>query len=198
MPTFVLVLASALASCVSVPPEAAPSPSPPPAMTSDSTLFDFDTDDEPGWFVDNDGIMGGHSKGFIDLGGGTLSFTGELVTRDGGFTSARVEHRADLSAYDGVELRVRGGGRTFEMEVNDATRNRQREVSRRAPFPTADEWQTVRIPFADLTSTAFGEPVDVGPLDQANVESFGIFIADGQDGPFELEVDWVRPYTEAG
>ncbi|WP_412069708.1 CIA30 family protein [Rubrivirga sp. IMCC43871] len=157
------------------------------------TLFDF-ADPEHDWFVDNDGVMGGHSQGFIGLDGGTLTFTGELVTRDGGFTSARVERSVDLSNYDGVELRVRGGGRTFEMEVNDATRNREREVSRRAPFDTTEDWKTVRIPFADLESTAFGEPVDVGSLDRPGVESFGLFIADGIDGPFRLEVDWIRAY----
>lgn len=192
-----IALAVTLLAACGDPATLAPSPTPSPrvAMPSDSTLFDFDSGSEPEWFVVNDGVMGGRSRGFIDVGDGTLSFTGELVTQGGGFTSARVEHRADLSAYDGVELRVRGGGRTFEMEVNDETRNRRREVSRRAPFSTTDSWETVRIPFTDLEATAFGEPVDVAPLERSDVRSFGVFIADGQDGPFQLEVDWIRAYT---
>ncbi len=160
------------------------------------TLFNFDGSDAADWFVVNDGVMGGNSQGNLEVEDGTLLFTGELVTQGGGFTSARVEHDADLEAYEGVEIRVRGGGRTFEVEVNDATRNRRREVSRRAAFPTTEDWQTIRVPFSDLESTAFGEPVEVGPLNQSDVGSFGFFIADGQDGLFRLEVDWMRAYSD--
>ncbi|WP_412069706.1 CIA30 family protein [Rubrivirga sp. IMCC43871] len=187
-----LLLSVALAACSGTPPEA------PAQAAADAppTLFEFESDTEARWRVVNDGVMGGRSKGFLEVTDGTLAFTGDLVTAGGGFTSARVEHGADLSAFDGVELRVRGGGRTFEFEVNDATRRGRREVSRRAPFDTADDWKTVRIPFADLDATVFGEPVEVAPLDRAAVESFGLFIADGIDGPFRIEVDWIRAYRD--
>ena len=189
------ICALALAGCGdAVPRVAASSPTIPAPADTAMTLFDFD--DASDWFVVNDGVMGGDSQGALSSDGGALVFTGTLVTAGGGFTSARVERSVDLSAYDGVELRVRGGGRTFEVEVNDATRDRRREVSRRAPFPTTADWRTVRVPFSSLESTAFGEPVDAGPLDRAGVESFGLFIADGQDGPFRLEVDWVRAYAD--
>lgn len=191
-----LLLAAALGACSDATSRPAPSPTAPAPADSAMALFNFDGSDAADWFVVNDGVMGGDSRGRLETEGGALVFTGELVTEGGGFTSARVERGADLSAFDGLEARVRGGGRTFELEVNDATRNRQREVSRRAPFPTTADWRTVRVGFADLDATAFGEPVDAGPLDRAGVESFGFFIADGQDGPFRLEVDWVRPYAD--
>lgn len=185
-----------LAGCTDSVPRSQPSPASPALASAPSnmTLFDFNGAAASSWRVVNDGVMGGDSQGSLAIADGTMSFTGELVTQGGGFTSVRVERRVDLSAYDGVELRVRGGGRTFEVEINDTTRNRRREVSRRATFPTTDEWQTVRIPFAELTASAFGEPVDVGPLERGDVRSFGLFIADGQDGPFRLEVDWIRAY----
>ena len=191
-----LLLALVLGACADTapsPPSAPPAPAPATVTDSTRTLFDF-SDDADGWRVVNDGVMGGDSQGQLAIEDGVMRFSGELVTAGGGFTSVRIERQEDLSDYSGVELRVRGGGRTFEVEVNDATRNRRREVSRRAAFDAGDEWRTVRIPFDSLESTAFGEPVDVGPLDQADVRSFGIFIADGQDGPFELEVDWIRAY----
>ena len=195
-----LLLLAALTACAAPSPAASASgpTAPPPATapTDAMTLFDFDGPDAATWAVENDGVMGGDSQGALSSQGGALVFTGTLVTAGGGFTSARVERSVDLSAYDGVELRVRGGGRTFEVEVNDATRDRRREVSRRAPFPTTADWRTVRVPFSSLESTAFGEPVDAGPLDRAGVESFGLFIADGQDGPFRLEVDRVRAYAD--
>ena len=191
MPLFLLLLA--LAACSTT-----PTPSP-PAMSADSslTLFDFDDPDASGWQIENDGVMGGRSQGFVQIEEGTMVFTGEVVTQGGGFTSVRGERAADLSAYDGIELRVRGGGRTFDLDVDDGTRHRGREVNRQASFPTTEDWATVRVPFADLETTAHGEPVSVGPLDRSGIRTVGIYIADGLDGPFQLEVDWIRAYAEA-
>lgn len=192
MPLFLLLLA--LAACGAAPP------SPAPAMPADSPLmlFDFDGGDAPRWTVENDGVMGGRSQGFVEVADGSLVFTGEVVTRGGGFTSVRAERPSDLSDYDGIELRVRGGGRTFELDVDDGTRHRGREVNRQAAFPTADEWATVRVAFDNLETTAHGEPVSVDPLDLSGVQTLGIYIADGIDGPFRLEVDWIRAYRADG
>ncbi len=190
-----LVLALILSACGdavrhSATPAAAASPAP---ADSTMTLFDF-SDDSATWAVENDGVMGGRSKGFVEVVDGALVFTGEVVTRGGGFTSVRGERASDLSDYEGVELRVRGGGRTFELDVDDGTRHRGREVNRQSAFPTTEDWQTVRVAFADLETTAHGEPVRVDALDRSAVQTLGIYIADGIDGPFRLEVDWIRAY----
>ena len=78
--------------------------------------------------------------------------------------------------------------------MDDGTRDRGREVNRRGPVPTTDAWETVRVPFDSLEATAHGEPVRVDEVDLSALKSIGIYIADGQDGPFRLEVDWIRAY----
>lgn len=161
------------------------------------TLFSFEEEEGTSWRVQNDGVMGGRSQGFIERAEGTLVFTGELVTDGGGFTSFRAVERFDLSDYDGIELRVRGGGRPFTLSVEDGTRSWGRQVNRLATFPTDDTWTVVRIPFASLASSAHGEPVRVAPLDLSAVQSIGVYIMDGVDGPFRLEVDWIRAYRSA-
>jgi hypothetical protein len=161
------------------------------------TLFTFDGPDAAQWSVENDGVMGGRSQGFVEVANGTLVFTGEVVTAGGGFTSIRATRQVDLSGYDGIALRVRGGGRTFELDVDDGTRSQGREVNRRGPVPTSGTWETVRVPFASLEESAHGEPVRVDPLDRSAVQSIGVYIIDGNDGPFRLEIDWVRAYREA-
>ncbi|MEO0558260.1 MAG: CIA30 family protein [Bacteroidota bacterium] len=173
---------------------------PPPAPTQSSPtvrlLFDFD-DATDQWRVVNDGVMGGLSRGAYTVSEGVLTFSGTLVTRGGGFTSIRTPKRVDLSGFDGVELRVRGSGREFEVEVDDGTRFRRfRSVSRRAPFPTTANWQIVRVPFASLQSSVFGQRVRAPAIDPSQVQSFSLFIADGQDGPFRLDVDWIRAYRD--
>ena len=187
--------------------QATDAPAPPPTETirpvspialSDSMmLFTFDGADAAPWSVENDGVMGGRSQGVVEVADGTLVFTGEVVTEGGGFSSVRARRQVDLSGYDGIELRVRGGGRTFELDVDDGTRSQGREVNRRGPVPTSDSWETVRVPFAALEESAHGEPVRVDPLDRSAVTSIGIYIIDGNDGPFRLEVNWIRAYREA-
>ena len=195
--TRTLLLAAVLAGCgPASSPEAMPAASPPaaaPPADSAMTLFSFDAGAEP-WTVQNDGVMGGNSTGEFTVEDGALTFTGTVVTEGGGFTSVLTDRRVDLSEYDGLALRVRGGGRTFEVEVDDGTRSRGRQVSRRATFETGDAWRTVRVPWSAFETSVFGEPVDAEPLDPADVQAFGLYIIDGNDGPFRLEVDEIRAY----
>jgi len=158
-------------------------------------LFNFDDSTDKNWTVVNDGVMGGRSKGYREISDGILRFDGTLVTRGGGFTSVWTARRVDLSGFDGLEMRVRGNGRSFEVEVNDGRRYGWRNVSRRIAFETTEEWRIVRAPFTDLRSTVFGEPVDVPPIDLESVGRFGFYILDGIDGAFWLEVDSIRAYS---
>lgn len=157
----------------------------------DESLLVFD---ESEWEIVNDGVMGGDSQGAVAVEGGALVFTGTLVTQGGGFTSTRTEIDADLSSFEGVEMRVRGGGRTFEVELDDDRAMRGREASWRAPFDTSEDWATVRVPFSDLRATVMGESVQAERIDPENLRSMGFYILDGVDGPFRLEVDYVRAY----
>lgn len=159
-------------------------------------LFDFEGGATSNWTIVNDGVMGGKSKGYREIANGVMRFDGTLVTRGGGFTSVRTAHAVDLSGFDGLEMRVRGNGRSFEVEVNDGQRYGWRNVSRRIPFDTNEQWRIVRAPFSDVRSTVFGEPVEVPPIDLEKVEQIGFYILDGIDGPFWLEVDSVRAYRE--
>ncbi|WP_147307705.1 CIA30 family protein [Wenzhouxiangella sediminis] len=163
-------------------------------MVDTHLLFDFTSGRSDSWSVVNDGVMGGRSKGYFQIERGVLRFSGTLVTRGGGFTSVRTFQSFDLAGFEGLELKVRGNGRSFEVEVNDGQRVGWRGVSRRAPFETQSDWQTVRVPFSALRATIFGRRVDAPPVDLSEIERIGFYILDGRDGPFELEVEFIRAY----
>ena len=83
--------------------------------------------------------------------------------------------------------------------MDDDTRRGWRSVSRRASFETQAEWAWVRVPFSALRTTVFGQRVSAPPIDLANVKRIGLYILDGKDGPFRLEVDSIRAYrADAG
>ena len=156
------------------------------------TLFTFDTANEPAWSVVNDGVMGGRSAGFVELKDGALRFTGTLVTQGGGFTLTRAQRRVDLTGSTALELRVRGSGRSFQVELDDGSRGYGRNISRRASFATSAEWTVVRVPISALRSTIFGREVNAPPIALKRIQSIGIYMADGKDGAFWLEVDYIR------
>ncbi|CAN5707007.1 CIA30 family protein [soil metagenome] len=169
----------------------------PGGVPMQTSVFAFDNSDEADWNVVNDGVMGGRSAGFVTVEEGTLRFTGTLVTRGGGFTSVRARRVIDLTGHAGLELRVRGNDRQFEVEVDDGVRGSRGSLSRRAPFMASEEWTLLRVPFSGLRNTVFGQAVNAPQIDLARIEGVGLYIADGQDGPFRLEVDFIRAYGAA-
>ena len=164
-------------------------------------LVDFpeSTEDLP-WFVVNDDVMGGRSEGGLRLEGDVAIFTGSTNTRGGGFSSVRSRpHSFDLSAYDGVRLRARGDGRTYTLRLTTwDTRDQRRRPAYWAEFETGDgTWEEIDVPFARFRPRWRGATLPGPALEAAAIDSLGLMINDGQDGPFRLEVDWIAAYREA-
>ena len=151
------------------------------------------------WFVVNDNVMGGRSEGDFRLEGDVLVFTGSTNTRGGGFSSIRSRpHPFDLSAYDGVRLRARGDGRTYTFRLTTSdTRDRRRRPAYWAEFETGDgRWKESDVPFTRFGPRWRGATLPGPALEPAAIDSLGLMINDGQDGPFRLEVDWIAAYRE--
>ncbi|XVF27456.1 hypothetical protein REPUB_Repub14bG0108000 [Reevesia pubescens] len=145
--------------------------------------------------------MGGASESTfqIDRTGGesckpTGVFKGIVSTaNNGGFTSIRTRNFSspeDLSAYDGLELRLKGDGRRYKLIVRTST-----------------DWDTIRLPFSSLRPVFRARTVfDAPPFDPSNVVSlqlmFSKFEYDGKlnptflEGPFELPLSSVRAYIK--
>lgn len=155
-------------------------------------LFDFGTEGHAAeWAAINDVVMGGVSTGQLrQTSQGTAVFAGRLsLENNGGFASVRSRARQrDLSAYRGIALRVRGDGGRYK--VNIKTDSRFDGLQYRHAFETtADEWQTVYLPFREFVPSFRGRIVpDAPPMDLSRITSLGLMISDKQAGPFRLEV----------
>ncbi len=151
------------------------------------------------WRVVNDGVMGGRSEGGFRPEGESLLFSGATNTDGGGFSSIRSDRqRFDLGSYDGIRLRVRGDGReyTFRLTTWEARRGGY-EPSYWAAFGTrGGVWETIDVPFSRFRPRWRGRWLDGPELDPAAVDGLGLMVYDGRDGPFRLEVDWIRAYRE--
>ena len=176
--------------------DAASGAAPAAAQSGDASKLEFDGGSN-GWQTFLDGVMGGRSTGRISAGdGGTLLFTGELsLENNGGFSQIRTAvPEGTFAGSTGLVLRVKGDGRSYKFDIR-SSRLRVMAGAYQSLFQTkAGEWTEVKIPFDRCVATIFAQPVSDAPaLDPASIESVGITLADKQEGPFAIEIDWIRP-----
>lgn len=169
------------------------------------------------WGALDDVVMGGVSESAfqIDQTGGengrtTGIFKGVVsTTNNGGFASVRTKNflvPEDLSAYDGLELRLKGDGQRYKFMIRTSTD--WDALAYTAAFDTVkDQWQSVRLPFSSLrpvfrAQTVFGAP----PFDPKKIVSFQLMFSkfeyDGKlnptfvEGAFQLPVSSIRAYIK--
>lgn len=74
------------------------------------------------WQRLDDVIMGGQSDSALAIAAedsdASAVWRGELITEGGGFCGTRTSSQDwDLGSYDGIQLRVRGDGQTYKMNL---------------------------------------------------------------------------------
>lgn len=163
------------------------------------TLFDFGSQaSADAWTSTDDVVMGGVSSSALRVKSpGIAVFEGHLsLERGGGFASVHARlPQVDLSAYDGLEMRIRGDGRRYRARLRSAP---DAAVTYQASFETSPGvWESIRLPFTSFRPRFHGRAIpDAPPLDLGSITSFGWIVADEQAGHFSLEIDWVRAYAE--
>ena len=161
-------------------------------------ILDFGAENPTQWRVVNDGVMGGLSRSGIETTDHeTGLFAGELSLRNnGGFASVRtMVGPLDLSGFAGLEIRVLGDGRAYQLRLR--TDGHQDGLTYRAAFRTQDgKWFTARFPFEHFEPSFRGEIIeDAPPLDTSRIHQLGFLIADKVEGPFSLEIDFIKPWS---
>lgn len=154
-----------------------------------------ESEDQP-WVIVNDGVMGGKSQGAVTTETNQMQFTGNIVTDGGGFSSVRRLLDDGLDESDRLQMRLRADERRYEILLTDIDSQAYR-VTYYAPLETeGDGWQVIDVSFDDLEARIFGRRVDAPPFQPQNVTTIGIILADGADGEFSLELDWISACSD--
>jgi monofunctional biosynthetic peptidoglycan transglycosylase len=165
-------------------------------MRAPTPLFDFQDPDRSGHFAPVDGPAAG-GPGRAEVSAGVLRFEGEAAPGAGDRGAAIRSSAAtfDLSAATGVALRVRGDGRRYALDLGAG--DGPAGVTWRAAFETATGgWEVILLPFDLFAPTAAGRPVGLaGSLAPARIRTVGLRLADGEAGPFRLEISAVAGYA---
>ncbi len=153
------------------------------------------------WVVVNDGVMGGRSNGTIEFTDSAMQFTGDVVTAGGGFTSVRLQLTGDELTDSGyLALRLRSDERTYGLTLKDSAQTGRRSITHGANLTIdgpadGDGWRTATLSYDELSPSVFGQPLDAPAFNPGEAVEIGIIIADGTDGRFKLEVDWIDACT---
>jgi hypothetical protein len=163
---------------------------------TEKLLFDFQVGtNQPVWKVVNDDVMGGVSTSHFQIvSNGVAVFSGVVsLENNGGFASVRSSpSRYDLSGCGCFLVRLRGDGRRYKFTVRTET-GFDAPVYQCGFATKRNEWEEQRLVFRDFVPTFRGRTLtDVPRLNPANVVSMGLLIADKQEGPFRLEMSWVK------
>jgi monofunctional biosynthetic peptidoglycan transglycosylase len=99
-----------------------------------------------------------------------------------------------LAGFSGLELRVKGDGRRYQLRLR--TNSRFDGVAYTSSFDTVDgEWISVKVPFRACAPTFRGRTVaDAPALDPDEIRQIGFLIGDYQEGPFRLEIETIKTY----
>lgn len=160
-------------------------------------LIDFTAPADGRWQVVNDGVMGGVSRSGLSVSDqATGVFAGQLsLANNGGFASVRkVLEVSDLSGCDGLEIRVMGDGRTYQLRLR--TDGGFDGVAYATSFATQDgQWLTIALPFDRFLPTFRGRILSgQPPLATDSIAQIAFMLADKQAGPFRLEIDFVQTW----
>lgn len=156
-------------------------------------LFDFsDPAAMKGWQIEDDGVMGGVSKGtFSRDPDGYAAFSGDVsLENNGGFSSVQCHFEpVDVSSYRTAIIRVRGDGKNYRFIVESEKEARHHYV---ANFETSGKWQEIRIPLRQMYAVRRGDRLDLPDYPGKTMAQVRFMIANGKAETFRLEIASVR------
>jgi hypothetical protein len=158
-------------------------------------LFDFSaTNAVPGWQIVNDEVMGGVSQSAFTITNSVALFHGELsLENSGGFASIRSPSAPQrLHGLTAFVLRVRGDGKRYKLTVRTEA-GLDSPLYQHAFSTKPGQWEEHRLEFKDFVPTFRGRVLaGAARLNPARANSVGLLISDKQQGPFRLEIAWIK------
>jgi len=166
---------------------------------NEQIIFDFQNDKslEP-WDNIDDVVMGGVSSSRMAIEDNIAVFGGNVSLENrGGFASVRSRpHDHYLAGYDGIAIKVRSDNKQYSLRIR--TTQQFDDVGYMALLkPKGGKWVVTKVPFCMFRPVYHGREVPDHPeLDPGKIKMFGLLISQKQQGPFRLEVQWLKAYKE--
>lgn len=160
---------------------------------SPSIIYDFQKDaPTTNWRVVDDGVMGGLSQGKLKVDNeGNGLYSGTVSTENnGGFSSLRYRFDAiEASEDQSIVLRIKGDGKKYQFRVKDKVNQYYSYIY---TFQTSGEWQTVKIPLAEMYPSYRGRKLNTPNFKHSQIEEIAFLIGNKKAESFELIIDKIE------
>ena len=156
-------------------------------------LFDFTTSsDISKWRITDDVVMGGRSDGKFQLSAnGNGLFSGKVsLENNGGFSSVRYYlDQKEMQGLNKFVIRIKGDGKNYQFRVR-AKRNEYYEYN--ITFKTSGDWETIDLPFNQMTPSFRGRELNLPPFPGSNISEIGFLISNKKAETFMLEIESIK------
>ncbi|KAI7900876.1 complex I intermediate-associated protein 30-domain-containing protein [Cokeromyces recurvatus] len=175
-------------------------------MASFTSAKDLDA-----WAIGCDKDIGGFSEAHLDFNDGHGRFHGHLSLdlpaenkeiKQSGYAAIRTKVKPqtlfgvpcwDTTLFRYLALHVKGDNRKYFVNIQTDGVVKTDLFQHRLFLRTPGQWETVMIPFRDFILTNNGiVQEDQIEMYREKVKTIGISIMDRQEGPFSLEIDWIK------
>ena len=157
---------------------------------SSSSIFDSKkVKDLSNWYVVDDGVMGGLSRGELTINdSGNCLFKGYVTTENnGGFSSIRYAfNNKSVSEFNHIILKLKGDGKSYQFRIKDNSRQRYSYI---ATFNTSGDWETVKIPLSSFYPGYRGYKLNKPNFPGEVMEEIAILIGNKVKESFALEIE---------
>ncbi|EIE83446.1 hypothetical protein G6F46_003788 [Rhizopus delemar] len=167
--------------------------------------------DLSGWVTGCDKDIGGFSEAHLEItpegtgkfhGNISLELPADPEIKQSGYAALRTKQREqtlfgtpcwDTTLFRYLALRVKGDNRRYFVNIQTDGVVKTDLFQHRLFLHTPGKWETVMIPFKDFVLTNNGMiQQDQIEMFRQKVRTVGISLMDRQEGPFKIEIDWVK------
>lgn len=156
--------------------------------------IDFSDEQLNGWYVLNDGVMGGLSKGRLtETDEGMIFFGSVSLENNGGFTSYRGPwQRYDLTEYKQVTIKYRSEG--MQLAFTMETSQRWWIPNYKVDLVNSEDWVTETFQLKDFKQYRLGSPTGRSFTEDIKDEiiRIGFITNEKRAGDFKFEVAYVE------
>ncbi|MHA7130746.1 CIA30 family protein [Algoriphagus namhaensis] len=158
-------------------------------MVSPLVLVDFlNNSDASGWYVVDDGVMGGRSQGNFSIskeGFGVFEGTVSLEN-NGGFSSLRyrLPKTQEITQKSG-KLYLKGDGKKYQFRIKRSSRDYHSYIY---DFQTSGEWEEVIVPLEKMYPAFRGRNLAMEDYPADQIDEITFLIGNKKPENFRLEI----------
>jgi len=146
------------------------------------------------WEIQDDVMMGGHSKGNLSLNKrGNAVFAGDVsLENNGGFSSMQYAFDPlDVSLYHTICIGLKGDRKGFQLRLESEPDANHAYAT---DFTPCGKWEVITIPFAEMYAIHHGDRLDLPNYPGQTLAHIQILIGNQKAESFQLEIDriWLK------